>query len=180
MTSADEPVLGPPPRDSLNIPEDVIPDLSGLAPQGGLPDSGHRVDYGNGARRESAPGKGRYDLISPIAEDKLAKLLEKGALKYSVWDDDGNLLESGERNWENGLPLHLFVDSCKRHLRMLMMAEGEDYEDHAVAALWNMMALVHTMEMIDRGLLPAELDDLGRERYMRRPMEAEPMREDQL
>ena len=44
-----------------------------------LPDSGHRVEYGRGARRESAPGKGRFDLISPIAMTKLAKLLEQGA-----------------------------------------------------------------------------------------------------
>ena len=132
--------------------------------QDALPDSGHRVQYGDsGAVRESAPGKGRFDLVSPIAMTKLAQLLEKGAAKYSA------------RNWELGLPLHTFVDSCKRHLRMLMMAEGEDYEDHAVAALWNCMALVHTMEMIRRGLLPAELDDLGREQYQRTPEEAEPI-----
>lgn len=117
-----------------------------------LPDSGHRVAYGeSGAIRESAPGKGRYDLISPIAEDKLAKLLEKGAQKYAP------------RNWELGLPLHTFVDSGRRHLRMLMM--GDTSEDHATAALWNMMALVHTQEMIARGHLPAELDTLGRGAY---------------
>jgi hypothetical protein len=130
----------------------------------GLPDSGHRVDYGTGAHREAAPGKGRYDLISPIAEDKLAKLLEKGAIKYTKYDPEtGEVLEPGERNWENGLPLHTFVDSCRRHLNKLM--QGESVEDHAAAALWNMMGLVHTLEMIDRGLLPKSLDDLGRERY---------------
>ncbi len=128
-----------------------------------LPDSGHRVEYGRGARRESAPGKGRFDLISPIAMTKLAKLLEQGALKYEA------------RNWEKGLPLHTFVDSGMRHLMMLMMAEDESREDHAVAALWNMMALVHTREMIDRGLLPAELDDLGRESYRQVAEEAEPI-----
>ena len=144
------------------------------APPSGLPDSGNRVSYGRGAIRESAPGKGRYDLISPIAEDALAKLLEKGALKYTQVLEDGTVVD-GARNWEKGLPLHTFVDSAKRHLRMLLMAEGEDYEDHAVAALWNCMALVHTREMIRRGLLPAELDDLGREQYQRTPEEAEPI-----
>jgi hypothetical protein len=124
-------------------------------PATSLPDTGHRVEYGRGARRESAPGKGRFDLISPIAMTKLAKLLEQGALKYEA------------RNWELGLPLHTFVDSGMRHLAMLMMGEPEDQEDHAVAALWNMMALVHTREMIDRGLLPQELDDLNREAYWR-------------
>lgn len=135
-------------------------------PASGLPDSGHRVTYGDsGAVRESAPGKGRYDLISPIAMDKLAKLLEKGALKYEA------------RNWELGLPLHTFVDSGMRHMRMFL--EGDLSEDHAVAWLWNAMALVHTLEMIDRGLLPPELDDLGRDVYWRTPLEAEPIREDQ-
>ncbi len=130
---------------------------------GALPDSGHRVDYGNGATRESAPGKGRFDLISPIAMTKLAVLLEKGAAKYEA------------RNWELGLPLHTFVDSGMRHLAMLMMDEDESYEDHAVAALWNMMALVHTREMIHRGLLPASLDDLGREAYSTGVADAEPI-----
>jgi hypothetical protein len=123
------------------------------------------VEYGRGAIRESLPGKGRYDLISPIAEDALAKLLEKGAIKYTVTDPETGVVTDGARNWEKGLPLHTFVDSGMRHLRQLMMAEDESEEDHAVAALWNMMALVHTREMIRRGKLPAELDDLGREAY---------------
>lgn len=128
-----------------------------------LPDSGHRVGFSTGAHREMAPGKGRYDLISPIAMAELAKLLEKGALKYSTRDEDGNVIESGERNWERGLPLHSFVDSGMRHLSQLIA--GNTDEDHAVAVMWNMMAFVHTRELIANGQLPKELDDLPHPHY---------------
>lgn len=128
-----------------------------------LPDSGHRVDFDTGAHREMAPGKGRFDLVSPIAMRELAKLLEKGAIKYTKYDDDGNVLVEGARNWEKGLPLHSFVDSGMRHLFQLI--EGNMDEDHAVAVLWNMMAFVHTREMIADGKLPKSLDDLPYPHY---------------
>lgn len=130
---------------------------------GGLPDSGHRRSFSSGAHREMAPGKGRYDLISPIALHELAKLLEKGALKYTVYDDDGNVIKQGERNWELGLPLHSFVDSAMRHLSMLV--KGDTDEDHAVAVFWNMMAFIHTREQIANGVLPKHLDDLPHPHY---------------
>lgn len=119
--------------------------------------------FDNGARREMAPGKGRYDLISPIAMRELAKLLEKGALKYTIRDEAGNVVESGERNWEKGLPLHSFVDSGMRHLSQLI--EGNTDEDHAVAVMWNMMAFIHTREQIAAGALPSSLDDLPLPHY---------------
>jgi hypothetical protein len=100
-----------------------------------------------------APGKGRHDLLSPFANSELAKHMERGALKYEP------------RNWERGLPLSSFVDSGKRHMELLLM--GEETEPHAVAALWNMHCLVHTIEMIKLGLLPAELDDLPK--YLKKP-----------
>ena len=43
------------------------------------------VNQGEGAEqgmREREPGKGRFDLLSPLALRKLAELLEKGAVKY--------------------------------------------------------------------------------------------------
>lgn len=96
--------------------------------------------------REMAPGKGRFDLLSPFADARLAEHMERGALKYD------------ERNWEKGLTLSSFVDSARRHLGQLLL--GDTTEPHAVAALWNMHCLVHTQEAIRLGLLPSELDDL--------------------
>lgn len=129
-----------------------------FVPDSGLNDTGHRVNFSTGAHREIAPGKGRYDLISPFAMRQLAKLLEKGAKKYTKYNADGTVKERGERNWEKGLPLSTFVDSASRHLGQLL--EGDDTEDHAAAAFWNMMAYMHTRHEIRAGRLPAELDDM--------------------
>ena len=51
-----------------------------------------------------------------------------------------------------------YIDSAKRHLDQFL--EGNRDEDHAAQALYNLMALIHTEEMIRRGVLPAELNDL--------------------
>jgi len=102
--------------------------------------------FSTGAQREVKPGKGRYDLISPLALKRVADIYERGAGHY------------GDRNWEQGIPLSSFVDSGLRHLYQFI--EGKTDEDHAAACLWNIIGLVHTEEMIYRGLLPIELNDL--------------------
>lgn len=112
-----------------------------------LEDSGERTVLETGAMRELVPAsKGRYDLISPIAVKRLAVLLAKGAEKYEA------------RNWERGHNLSSYVDSALRHLFRFL--EGDESEDHAAAAMWNLHCLIHVQEMIRRGLLPETLDDL--------------------
>lgn len=112
-----------------------------------LKDSGERRSFGDGmAVRDAATGKGRYDLISPLAMRRLAVLLEKGAEKYDA------------RNWEKGMPLSVFFDCAVRHL--FKHLEGLRDEDHLAAAMWNVQAMIHFEEMIARGLKPADLDDL--------------------
>lgn len=44
-------------------------------------DSGCRQVFATGSQRDSRVGKGRYDLISPIALRRLAQLCERGAAK---------------------------------------------------------------------------------------------------
>ena len=51
-----------------------------------------------------------------------------------------------------------FFDSACRHLDDYL--EGKDDEDHLAAAFWNIQGLIHTEEMIKRGLLPKSLNDL--------------------
>lgn len=109
-------------------------------------DSGKRERFKTGSCRDSRVGKGRFDLISPIALKRLAQHYENGALKY------------GDRNWEKGQPLSRYIDSLIRHAYCLL--EGQRDEDHASAIAWNAMAYVHTEEMIRRGLLPKELNDM--------------------
>lgn len=112
-----------------------------------LEDSGDRTVLATGAMRELAPtSKGRYDLISPIAIKRLAVLLAKGAEKYEA------------RNWEQGHNLSSYIDSALRHTFRLL--EGDESEDHAAAAMWNLHCFIHVQEMIRRGHLPHELDDL--------------------
>lgn len=111
-----------------------------------LKDSGFRREAETGAQRDRPFGKGRYDLMSPLANKRLADVFEKGAAKYS------------DRNWEKGMPLSWFFDSARRHMEQYL--EGRRDEDHAGQSLWNLHCLIHTEEMINRGLLPGSLDDM--------------------
>jgi len=109
-------------------------------------DSGKRQEFKTGSVRDTNIGKGRYDLISPLMLQRLAKHFENGAVKY------------GDRNWEKGQPLSRYFDSAVRHLYKHL--EGQRDEDHLAAAIWNVGAMIHTEELIERGLLPKELNDL--------------------
>lgn len=109
-------------------------------------DSGKRQEFSTGSVRDTRTGKGRFDLISPVALKRLAQHYENGSIKY------------GDRNWEKGQPLSRYLDSLIRHAYCLL--EGKIDEDHASAIAWNAMAYVHTEEMIKRGLLPKELNDM--------------------
>jgi hypothetical protein len=81
-----------------------------------------------------------------VAMARLARHYENGARKY------------GDRNWEKGQPLGSYLDSALRHINVFL-AGGRD-EDHLSAAAWNLFSVIHTQEMIERGLLPKGLDDL--------------------
>lgn len=116
-----------------------------------LPDSGERREFSTGSVRDIRDGKGRYDLISPIAMASLAKRMEDGMQKY------------GERNWEKGQNLMSYIDSCIRHINNFItdrMTNTISAEDHISAAFWNLHSFIHTKYMIENGLLPKELDDL--------------------
>lgn len=111
-----------------------------------MEDSGKRDVYNGGAVRDKRDGKGRYDLISPIALFRLARVYEDGAKG------------KGERNWEEGISLGRFVDSAIRHLEQFRA--GMRNEDHLAQAAWNIFGKIHTEDQIARGNLPAELNDL--------------------
>ena len=110
-------------------------------------DSGERENFSTGSRRDTRIGKGRYDLIPPSAMRRIAKHYENGAAKY------------GDRNWEKGQPISRYIDSSLRHIYCYL--EGEQQEDHVAAAIWNLMAIIHTTEKVEAGTLPAALDDLN-------------------
>ena len=111
-----------------------------------IKDSGERRVYDTGAQRDRSVGKGRYDLDSPYTAEALAIHYEKGALKY------------GDRNWEKGQPLSWYLDSQIRHLNKFRMNLWD--ENHLIASHWNSNCLVDTWIKIERGILPASLNDL--------------------
>lgn len=103
-----------------------------------------RTPYG--AVRESREGKGRFDLLPPLALRQVALQCEVGAKKY------------GERNWEKGMPLSWMLDSGLRHLCQFLA--GEEDEDHLRAAAWNILAALEIRERVRKGQLPEELFDI--------------------
>ena len=109
-------------------------------------DSGKREVAANGFQRDLRTGKGRYDLLPFFALRRDAELYERGAVKYDA------------RNWEKGQPFSRALDSAFRHLAQYMM--GDRSEDHLAAARFNVACVMHQEEMIKRGLLPADLNDL--------------------
>ena len=97
-----------------------------------IKDSGDRTQFETGAVRDMHEGKGRCDLLPPLALLRVARHFEAGATKY------------GDRNWEKGIPMHSFLDSGIRHLLKYM--NGQDDEDHLAAAAWNILCALETEE----------------------------------
>lgn len=87
------------------------------------------------------------NLESAILE--VAKHYEEGAKKYA------------ERNWEQGIPLHCYIDSAVRHY--LKYRRGDDDEPHARAFLWNILGAwwthINKPEMIDLPFADKEKND---------------------
>jgi hypothetical protein len=126
-----------------------------------MQDSGQRQQFDTGAQRDTADSKPRPELISPFAEERLGEWLRRGAAKYDA------------RNWEKGMPFSRCVASLQRHL--IAFKKGEKDEDHVAAMLFNAMALAHYQEMVDRGVLSGDLDDMpdygGSEQASEQPLE---------
>jgi hypothetical protein len=80
----------------------------------------------------------------------LAKHFEEGAKKY------------GERNWEQGLPVHCYIDSAVRHY--LKWLRGDRDEPHDRAFVWNLVCCIWTM--IHR----PDLDDLPKKEEPNEPI----------
>jgi len=98
-----------------------------------LADEGKRKTYDTGAIEEVKTGKGKYVLISPYMEQRLARIMEKGAIKYA------------DRNWEKGMPFSRFIDSAQRHITQFKM--GLLDEDHLGQAIFNLMAVMHFQDL---------------------------------
>ena len=111
-----------------------------------IKDSGNRTEFKTGAVRDTQEGKGRFDLLPMLALQRLALHFEEGSRVYEP------------RNWEKGIPISRFVDSGLRHVSKFML--GIEDEPHLIAAVWNFICACETLERIELGILPKELNDL--------------------
>ncbi len=118
------------------------------------PPSGGEVlrDFGTGATRSKDADGERYDLISPFALRRVAKIMAEGAKTH------------GSANWEKGVPLDATLNHLERHLQMWKMEQktgkklGAD--DHMAKVVWGAMAICHYEEVgpLNRGVLVPRVD----------------------
>ncbi len=99
-------------------------------------------------------GKLRMELIPPRALRELAKVFTIGAEKYTLFDDDGNVVDDGADNWKNGFQWRKVLGSVYRHLNKF--AAGEDFDHdypeelidkygptyHLANAMWGLSVLL--------------------------------------
>jgi hypothetical protein len=102
-------------------------------------DSGKREEYASGMRRDTTEGKPRYDLIPVPLLTRLAGLYARGAEKYG--DNNWKLANSDEE-------LQRFKASGLRHLYQWL--DGQEDEDHAIAAVWNIFAYETIKEKVSQ------------------------------
>ena len=85
-------------------------------------------------------GKTKYELLSPMAMEKFARILTHGAMKY------------GAHNWRNGLSYSRLIGAMNRHLAAIEagedydVGEGGDGEFHAAHLLCETMFLLDSYE----------------------------------
>jgi hypothetical protein len=91
---------------------------------------GSSVRFATGAVRSSDAEATRYDLISPIGLEAVARTCAEGAAKYSDF------------NWERGMPVHDLLNHALRHVYKYLA--GDRSEDHLPHAAWGLLAAIHS------------------------------------
>lgn len=89
--------------------------------------------YETGAVRSTDCNAVRYDLISPVGLEALARAYAEGAQKF------------GEFNWENGMPAVDLINHALRHIFEFLA--GKRDEDDLGHAVWNIVGAIHSLKM---------------------------------
>lgn len=108
-------------------------------------DSGARLDFVTGSRRDVEDGKPDWTLLPWVALGRVAEHLRKGAVKY------------GRHNWSKGQSMGRAERSLGRHY--VQYLQGDRSEDHLSAIVFNACLLLDHEQRIARRELPASLDD---------------------
>lgn len=90
--------------------------------------------FPSGAQRDTAESKPRMSLIPQEELKRVMRRYLDGAEKY------------GENNWMKGMPLSVYYDCAQRHLEAWW--NNKDDEDHAAAAVWNMLCAMWTEQNV--------------------------------
>lgn len=85
--------------------------------------------FSSGATRSNDANDVAYDLISPWAYERLAKIYAEGAKVH------------GPRNWEKGQPVYVVINHAVRHFTLWQ--QGNREEDHLAKMAWGIFALMH-------------------------------------
>ena len=103
-----------------------------------IKDSGKRIDYPSGMRRDVDDNKPRYDLIDRAFLRRWAMHMMLGAKKYG--DNNWRLASSEDE-------LNRFKASAIRH--MMQWLDGDTDEDHAAAIAFNVAAAEYVKEKLN-------------------------------
>lgn len=104
--------------------------IRALKEQGMKEQAGGVVKFQTGAVRSSDAEATRYDLVSPIGLEAVARTCAEGAAKYSDF------------NWERGMPVHDLLNHSIRHIYQYLA--GDRSEDHLPHAAWGLLAAIHS------------------------------------
>ena len=103
--------------------------------------------FKSGATRSEDAEEERFDLISPFALQRLARVYAEGAKTH------------GSANWERGVPLDATLNHLERHLQMwkaeVKSGEKIGEDDHMPKVDWGAFAIMHyeTAGPLDYGTL---------------------------
>ena len=89
--------------------------------------------FPSGATRSSDADEERYDLFSPFAYRRFAKVMAEGAITH------------GDNNWKKGIPIEVCLNHLERHLTLWKM--GDRSEDHLAKVAVNASFIIHYEEM---------------------------------
>jgi len=85
-----------------------------------------RRSKGGGLRFNT--GKLKYELLDADAIEGIVKVLTYGLEKYTVKDENGNVISTGANNWRKGMEWSSIIGSLKRHLAAIEKGEDYDYD----------------------------------------------------
>lgn len=91
---------------------------------------GDRTRFATGAVRSSDAEATRYDLISPIGLEAVARTCAEGAARYSP------------HNWERGMDVPDLLNHALRHIYQFLA--GDRSEPHLPHAAWGLLAAIHS------------------------------------